>query len=303
MGPGMGNTGGVRARKLHGWGNDFVVVLDADHDTPLDPEAVAAVAGVVCDRRRGIGADGLIHGQAPSTADHNGAAVVMALYNADGSRAEMSGNGIRCLAHAVALTAGTHPAEVAIHSDVGRRVARLVGPAGAPGDGDTPAKIQVAVPLGAVTTSALPPPPPGGALGDLLGANDYVGLGVGNPHVVVAVPDLDAVDLAAVGVEAQAWVPGGVNVEVIAPDGDNRVVMRVFERGVGPTEACGTGACAVAWAARHWGLAGDVCIVAMPGGDAEVRLVGDDAELSGPSVLVAALELSGALAPTGGAPA
>ena len=303
MGRRMGNTGGVHARKLHGWGNDFVVVLDADHDTPLDPGAVAAAAAVVCDRRRGVGADGLIHGQVPSAADHDGAAVVMALYNADGSRAEMSGNGIRCLAHAVALTAGTPPAEVAIHSDVGRRVARLTRPAGVPGDGDSPAEILVAVSLGAVTTMTLPPPPTGGALGDLLGAHDYVGLRVGNPHVVIAVVDPDAVDLAAVGVEAQAWVPGGVNVEVIAPDGDNRVVMRVFERGVGPTEACGTGACAVAWAARHWGFAGDGCTVAMPGGDAEVRLVGDDAELTGPSVLVATLEVSDALAPTEGAPA
>ena len=111
----MGNTGGVRARKLHGWGNDFVVVLDADHDTPLEPQDVAAMAAAVCDRHRGVGADGLIHGQVPTTADHDGAAVVMALYNADGSRAEMSGNGIRCLAHAVALTAGTRPTEVAIH--------------------------------------------------------------------------------------------------------------------------------------------------------------------------------------------
>jgi diaminopimelate epimerase len=106
-----------------------------------------------------------------------------------------------------------------------------------------------------------------------------------------------------VGAEAQAWLPGGVNVEVVAPGGDNRVVMRVFERGVGPTEACGTGACAVAWAARHWGLAGDTCTVVMPGGDAEVRLSGDDAELTGPSVLVATLDVPAALLATPGQPA
>ena len=137
----MGETVTVIVRKLHGWGNDFLVALDADQpDGPLDASALQELAPRLCDRRRGVGADGLIHGATPADsgagAGSGGTAdVVMSLFNAGGGRAEMSGNGIRCLAHAVALAGGHWRDQVVIDTDVGRRelVFRRVGASGLAG--------------------------------------------------------------------------------------------------------------------------------------------------------------------------
>lgn len=276
----MGETGSVILRKLHGWGNDFLVALDVDQpDGALDPHTVAALAPTLCDRRRGVGADGLIHG----TAGGAGAEVTMALFNADGSRAEMSGNGIRCLAHAVLLASGVWADTVVIDTDVGRRALRLRG--GAP-DADVPVEVVVEVPMGTVN-----PGPAVGALADALGEHRHLTRDVGNPHLVVEVPDPEAVALAELGPRLEASFPSGVNVEVITA-ADGVVDLAVWERGVGVTEACGTGACAAAHAARHWGLAGDAVRVRMPGGEALVVLDGDEATLVGPSVAIATVEVT-----------
>lgn len=286
----MGETGGVIVRKMHGWGNDFLVALDADQpDGPLDPAVVAASAPALCDRRRGVGADGLIHGAAPSPqAVADGVDVVMALYNADGGRAEMSGNGIRCLAHAVAVAAGRWCDQVVVDTDVGRRTLVLQPARAQAGGAPVPADVVVRVPMGAVTDG--PPPRDAAALDGLLGGLRHAVVDVGNPHLVVEVDDPAAVDLATMGPAAEAQFADGVNVEVVAP-GPDGLVMRVWERGVGLTEACGTGACATAAVARGWGLGGDTASVAMPGGTAQVELDGDDATLIGPSRWVATVEV------------
>jgi diaminopimelate epimerase len=114
-------------------------------------------------------------------------------------------------------------------------------------------------------------------------------LSLGNPHAVVAVDDVGAVDLAALGPR----VPGG-NLEVVAPGPErDAITMRVHERGAGITEACGTGACAAAHAAAEWGLAtprnGEIT-VHMPGGDARVR-VGAELVLTGPATYIATVEV------------
>jgi diaminopimelate epimerase len=243
----------LRLSKHHGLGNDFLVI-DGDVD--------AGMARALCDRRTGVGADGLI--------GHRGR--LMTLFNADGSRAEMSGNGIRCLAQAMA--AG-RDAVLDIETDAGlRRVeVRQV-------DART---AEVRVGMGAVDAAAVPDV---ATLG--LGApKDVLGASVGNPHVVALYPDRAALDSAADGFAATDR-----NIEfVIAGPGPDALTLRVVERGVGETFACGTGACAAAWAARRWGLVGDRVTVHMPGGAATVEL-GDEVHLVGPAVHVADIEVA-----------
>ncbi len=245
-------------QKWHGAGNDFLVEV-IEHGTA--PWWDAAHARAVCDRSTGVGADGLLLATV-------GSDVTMVLYNADGSRAEMSGNGIRCLAAAVRRsTRGTWDA-LDVVTDAGVRRVTLTG------DRDEGAG---SVAMGAVTTG----PGPAGTLGVA---------SVGNPHVVV-------VDDPAWTIEdrtrlASAWSDdlGGANVEFITPVDSQRIELRVFERGVGWTQACGTGSCAVAAVARSHGLCGDAVTIGNPGGDLTVRLDGDQATLGGPVQFVANVE-------------
>jgi diaminopimelate epimerase len=261
--------------KHHGFGNDFLVAFDLG----LSETRLAELARAVCHRRRGVGADGLLVGDSDPDVHAR-----MVLYNADGSRAEMSGNGIRCFAHALAVRAGwTAPASVHIRTDAGVRTVAL-------GPTSGPATLDATVAMGTVTSID----PPAGW--DALGADPLrpvAHLSVGNPHTVVAVEDLAAVDLAALG----AQLPN-VNLEIVTagPDGHS-VTMRVHERGAGITEACGTGACAVAVAARQWGLATPLdgkLVVHMDGGNASVGFDHDDGapsvSLSGPTTYVATIE-------------
>jgi diaminopimelate epimerase len=113
---------------------------------------------------------------------------------------------------------------------------------------------------------------------------------LGNPHVVVLVDDPDAVDVAVAGPLIEAAFAGGINVHFVAPTDDGGLRLRVWERGAGITEACGSGATAAAFAAHEWGLVSDRVRVAMPGGDAEV-LIGDELTLIGPSEFIADIEI------------
>jgi len=251
----------VRLQKLHGLGNDFLVLLDLDGKQSID----ADLARAVCDRRTGVGADGLIH---------LGPGLRMTLLNADGSRAEMSGNGIRCLAHALARERATPELAVDIETDAGMRHVEVT-------PGSDGRSVTATVAMGAVRAAPAP---------DLhLDAKDTVGADVGNPHLVALFADRPALDAAADG-----FARTDRNVEfVIAGPGEGQITMRVVERGVGETQACGTGACAAAWATHQWGLAGDRVTVTMPGGDVVVEL-GDEVRLTGPSVHIADIELAAA---------
>lgn len=258
--------------KHHGLGNDFLVLVidEAAGDPVLDD--LAALARRLCDRRRGIGADGLL-----IASDVEGYDARMVLHNADGSRAEMSGNGIRCFAQAVADRAGTL-APQRILTDAGARRVELQPT-------DDPATVLATVEMGRVEELAEP------EAWATLGAHPdrpVAHLGLGNPHSVVGVDDVGAVDLAALG----AKVPQ-VNLEIVEPGPEpHAVTMRVHERGVGITEACGTGACAVAWAAVRWGLVAASCaeiLVHMDGGSATVavdRPTAGAVTLTGPATYV-----------------
>jgi len=259
--------GVVRLTKHHGLGNDFLVLLDLAGVAQVDGPAARAL----CDRRRGVGADGVI----VAGPGGGGADVTMVLRNADGSRAEMSGNGIRCLGQAVALDRGADRLDLVVATDAGpRAVAVASGP-----DART---ASVRVDMGLAKVDLEP------SLDAPLGRSALVDMG--NPHLVLPREDLATVDVRTDGPALEALVPGGVNVEWYRrrPAGDLELV--VWERGAGATEACGTGACAVAAADAAWHGGAKTLQVHMPGGAVEVGL-GEVLTLTGPSVFVATVEV------------
>lgn len=257
--------------KHHGLGNDFLVAFDPpDDDLP-------GLARRLCDRRTGVGADGLL-----VATEAAGYAARMVLYNADGSRAEMSGNGIRCFAQAVAARRGDFETQ-SILTDAGPRRVELQPT-------EDPATIQASVDMGPVGELTAPD---GWAAIGTHPDRPVAHLDLGNPHTVVGVDDVHAVDLLALGQQ----VPQ-VNLEIVEPGpGPDAVTMRVHERGAGITQACGTGACATAWAASRWGLVNaDVTelVVHMDGGSAKVALnhpVPGHVTLTGPATFVAMVEV------------
>jgi diaminopimelate epimerase len=303
-----GADGVLRVTKGHGTQNDFVL-LDGRTGPGLDADLVRALA----DRRAGIGGDGVI--RLVASADlAEGAAVLaedpaatwfMDYRNADGSIAEMCGNGVRVVAAYARALGLWDPAagELVLGTRAGvRRVREVDAPAG-----DAP---WYAVDMG-------PWRLPGGAEAVAAGFDAQVvvagldvprpalSVDVGNPHTVLALAgdaDLDAADLTrSPGVEPVP--PHGTNVELVVPLGEEpghegaavgHVRMRVHERGVGETRSCGTGACAAALAVRTWAGVGapDVWRVDVPGGTVRVSVLADGhVELAGPAVLVADLDV------------
>lgn len=260
----------LRLGKYEGAGNDFLVAVDPARLLSLDGD----VARAVCDRHRGVGADGLIR---VSNADPGvGAELAMELFNADGSVAEMSGNGMRCLAQAAVehQLVGTATFSVATAAGVRRVEMR---PSESPGAG------WASVDMGPVTLGEEPSVP--------AGVQRARAADVGNPHLVLLVDDPAGVDVPARGTALAAAYPGGINVEFVAPRPDGSLAFRVWERGAGETLACGTGSVAAAAVAAAWGLVGDRVVVHNPGGALEVELApegdGDDgairqARLGGP---------------------
>jgi diaminopimelate epimerase len=290
---------GVRFVKGHGTENDFVLLHDPDGELELSASTVARL----CDRRAGIGADGLIRvvrtGALPD-GEGQAAEWFMDYRNADGSPAQMCGNGTRVFAAYLtaaglialpdggAVRIGTRAGVKTVHREGASYVTDL-GPWFLPGGADAVAggaDSEVSVP-GAPLTA------PGAALPAL-------SVDVGNPHTVVALPGAD--ELAAADLRSAPAVapipPEGSNVELVVPlhDATARVghlAMRVHERGVGETRSCGTGVVAAAIAARAWGgeQAPSVWTVDVPGGRLSVTLpegtllAGESAELAGPAVL------------------
>jgi len=245
----------ISLTKHHALGNDFLVTFHPG------VEDLQALARRWCDRRRGLGADGLLVGESA-----DGYAAQMVLFNADGSRAEMSGNGIRCFAQALvarraAVDGLRELAPLRILTDAGERVVTLHPT-------EDPHTIDASVDMGSV--EPIDEPDGWAALGTHPD-RPVAHLSLGNPHSVVGVDDVAAIDLHALG----QLVPH-VNLEIVEPGPEpNAITMRVHERGAGITEACGTGACAAAWAARDWGLvAADVAelVVHMDGGRATVAI-------------------------------
>lgn len=301
----------MRFSKGHGTGNDFVLLADPDGTRGLSPEQIARL----CDRHRGLGGDGLIRA-VRSRHVPEGAALLAAqpdaewfmdYYNADGSRSEMCGNGVRVFVHfllaqgLVELGAGD---ELAIGTRAGVKVVARTADGYrvdmGPWDFIHPEDAAVRGTDSLVEAAGLPVQRPA------------LSITMGNPHTVVALADL--AELAAVNLTTAPAVaplpPHGTNVEFAVPaeplvmDDVGHISMRVHERGVGETLSCGTGACAAAAATRFWAgsQAPDSWLVAVPGGVVGVRFFQgpegrEHVELSGPAVMVAEGVLAEGLLP------
>jgi diaminopimelate epimerase len=270
-------TGPIRLAKLHATGNDFLVWTMLDGDTPpVSP----VLARALCDRHTGVGADGLIL----LTSGSSGADATMTLYNADGGVAEMSGNGIRCLAWAAAA-AGIDGDTLVVDTGGGRRAVDLARDAAGRVVGAT-------VDMGPVTFDPTEIPVDADSPFDL--STDYHGVtyrgdaaGMGNPHFVVFVDDVATARVTQHGphLEVDPRFPRRTNVEFVTPVGVDALRMRVWERGVGETRSCGTGACAAAAVAHRREHVGPRATVYVPGGALTVD-VGDTVRLGGPVVHV-----------------
>lgn len=231
--------------KMQGLGNDFVVI-----EGPARPEADEVVR--LCDRRFGIGADGVL-------VVSPGTPIVMDYWNADGSSAEMCGNGLRCVARYAFDKGWVDSAEFEVDTPAGVRTVRV-------GEHLVEVEIGPALIEGAETID--------GAV--------YRLVDTGNPHAVRVVDDLASIDLGRIGplVAAEAGFDAGCNVELITL-GEDEVTMRVWERGVGETLACGTGMVAAAAVALD-GADGEIR-VNVPGGVGQVEIRDKVAWLTGPA--------------------
>ncbi|BBX70786.1 diaminopimelate epimerase [Mycolicibacterium psychrotolerans] len=281
----------MKFAKGHGTQNDFVVLPDLDARLTLAPAAVAAL----CDRRQGLGADGVLR---VTTAGAARAAGVfdrlpeglagddwyMDYRNADGSIAQMCGNGVRVFAHYLRASGLESRPEFVVGSLAGPRPVVL--------HAADAVRADVTVEMGKANVT--------GSGAATVGGHPFTGLAVdvGNPHLTCVDPALSTVGLAALDVAAPvafdaAQFPGGVNVEVLTAPADGAVSMRVHERGVGETRSCGTGTVAAAVAAlAHQGAATGALTVRIPGGEVVVTITDATSYLRGPSVLVADGELS-----------
>lgn len=244
----------IHFTKMHGLQNDFVVVDGLVHPSV---ELVRAI----CHRRSGVGADGLL---AVSRSSNTGN-VRMQYWNADGSEAEMCGNGLRCVASYARKIGLVGDDAFVVDTPVGPRAVLIVD------------AVTVSVDLGPVSV---------GERLDL-GGRTWTSVDVGNPHVVTGVDSPGDVDVAVEGprIERDPLFPAGTNVEFVRIEGD-RIDMRVWERGVGETLACGTGMVAAAAAARAADPSRTGWSVNVPGGRGEVRFEADAAWLTGPVATV-----------------
>lgn len=253
--------------KMHGLGNDFVVIDAREHAVP---PLTAAVVRALANRRTGVGCDQLIPLE-PSDAPGPGYAFRMRIFNADGSEVGACGNAAR----AVALL---HGEAVVIETGGGPIMLEPIN-GGARVDMGAPRFDWDAIPLAyPVDTAAMP-------VGwDSL--ENPMAVNVGNPHVIFFVDDADAVPLESLGpvIEHDPLFPERVNVNVAGLAGKDHLRLRVWERGAGLTQACGTGACASAVAAIRRGLVQSPVRVTLPGGDLVIAWKpGGTIQMSGPA--------------------
>lgn len=247
--------------KMHGTGNDFVVVdavknaeiAEAGQDLPL-------LARRICDRHFGVGADGLILVLPSDKADYR-----MRIFNPDGSEAEMCGNGIRCFTRYVWENSAEKKDVISVETLAGIMVPAPITEGGS--------FVGAEVDMGEPSVEAVKEP--------LKIENlDYSmnKISMGNPHCVIFVEDLQSVRLKDVGpiIENLPQFPNRTNVEFVQVLNDKEIVLKVWERGVGETLACGTGACASVVAASLNGLTGKKVVVHLPGGDLGIEWSGDN---------------------------
>jgi diaminopimelate epimerase len=272
----------IALSKWQGLGNDYLVVEEAALPGPLTPRVVAGL----CSRHLGVGSDGILVRCAPTGAIP-GAVARMRIFNPDGSESEMCGNGIRIFARYLASRGQVTVQEFTVETLAGPIRPQLLPEGRVRVDMGWARFVSDNIDLGRLQ------PPAGASQGgraaevrelpaELLEARLDVGeeevrftfVDVGNPHCVVQVPDPGAADIDRLGpaIEHHPAFPNRVNVEFFRVEGDGSVTMRVWERGVGETQACGTGATAVGAACVRRGLAVSPVTVHLPGGDLVIEV-------------------------------
>lgn len=265
--------------KYHGLGNDFVVVEDHDLDMPDDPDFVRKV----CDRRTGVGADGILYIGPDDQAD-----AFMRVLNSDGSEAEMCGNGIRCVAK--------HLFDFALVPSERMHINTLDGVKDIIVQVENGTAVGATVDMGAprLDRSDIPMAGQGRFVDGALEVDGRTITGtavsMGNPHLIIfeALSDEEVLELGP-RLERHTLFPRRTNVEFVRME-DDVLVVSVYERGAGWTQACGTGACATAVAAGLKGLAplGKDARVRLPGGELKINVAEDlsSVKMTGPAVRV-----------------
>jgi diaminopimelate epimerase len=253
-------THGIPFIKASACGNDFLII-----DAARAPADLAAISRRLCNRHNGVGADGIEWLFPDTEAD-----VFARLFNADGSEAEVSGNGTRCVAAEVCARTGKE--QIIVRTGAGLKTCRLTGRRGATFEFEADmGKPVVGEPVSIATTSVL-------ALG--------TEVSMGNPHFVIVVNTFaEGWQRDAFVIGSQPRFPQGTNVEYVVVRGPNEIEIRLFERGVGETESSGTGSCASAVAAIVSGRVSSPVTVIAPGGSQTVRW-DKNVYLTGPATLI-----------------
>jgi len=249
----------IRFVKAHAYGNDFVYVLRAD----VDGTYVDRFAREICDRHTGVGADGLI------IYEHTLNGASMRLFNADGGRAEVSGNGVRGLGALLMRDGFGTPAEMVVETEGGSKQVTFVGQ-----DGHRQIfRASMGLPAGLQQRSV-----------NIDGeAIEMVVMSMGNPQAVVlgSLPDDERFERVGRALERHPLFPDGTNVEFAVVEKPDRIRIRIWERGVGPTTSSGTGSCASLVAAAAFGGASRHAEVIAPGGAQRVEWLDDSVYLTG----------------------
>jgi diaminopimelate epimerase len=268
----------LRFTKMHGAGNDYVILDGIREELPPIPPLAARL----CDRHFGIGCDQLLIARPSRTADFR-----MEIYNADGSQVEMCGNGLRAFYKFLRDRGHTDDDEISVETLGGVVRPGWAGPdrvrvnMGQPVL--APAKIPTTLGTGDGPVLDIPLQVDGERL-------EVSSVSMGNPHAVVFVDDPDHVDVGRLGplIEHHSAFPNRTNVEFVTPIGRDRIRQRTWERGVGETLACGSGACAVAVVAMLRGAVDDEVRIELRGGELEINWKGGDAPviMTGPAAEV-----------------
>jgi len=260
--------------KMHGLGNDYILI-DCKNQT-MNGDDFMILARRLCQRRFSIGADGLL-----VLTNSNMADVRMRIFNANGSEAEMCGNGIRCLAKYCYENGVVKKEEFVVETLAGLKSVRVTVKE------DQVKNVLVNIGKPTFDRNMIPMQGKGRCIEESLmigeGELKVTCLSIGNPHCVIFVGDVETFPAREIGplIEHNHLFPQGVNVEFAQILSRGEIQLRVWERGVGETMACGTGACAAVVAANILGKIGEKVIVHLPGGDLTIRYKGNIA-LSGP---------------------
>jgi diaminopimelate epimerase len=268
-----GNEMEIPFTKLHGNGNDFVLI-DEYEKTVIPDDLKAQFAALYCDRRFGIGADGILYLSKSTTSD-----IRMRIFQPDESEAEMCGNGVRCLAR-YALDAGYVKESFTVETQAG-----AVGVSARYTDEEFTATISMPEPK---FEKKEIPATGDGEYHERIGEFEVYAVNTGVPHAVVLVDSVDSVDIGAAAppIRHHAAFPEGANVNFVEKTGDDSLRIRTFERGVEEeTLSCGTGATASAAVVRHLGHMKDTIHVETRGGPLTISF-GDGVKMEGPAVTV-----------------